>query len=132
MRRIVNGSTYDTDNDTLLAHYCNIDQYSEGDVMNLHDHVLCITKDGQLYVLHCLRAGDDCFEPLTREGALQWLIDDGAGEEFCTSAQIHSDDSVQRARARLPGESRDPFLPWAPVFAGVTRSLVRHWSADVR
>jgi hypothetical protein len=45
---------------------------------------------------------------------------------------------VQRARPRLPGESRDPFLPWAPApcslpgagFAGVTRFLLRHWSAD--
>jgi hypothetical protein len=25
---------------------------------------------------------------------------------------------------RLPGEGRDPFLPWAPAFAGVTEFLM--------
>jgi hypothetical protein len=28
-------------------------------------------------------------------------------------------DALQCARPRLPGEGRDPFLPWAPAFAGV-------------
>jgi hypothetical protein len=29
---------------------------------------------------------------------------------------------------RLPGEGRDPFLPWASAFAGVTVFWWQHWS----
>src|SRR5258708_7951906 len=43
---------------------------------------------------------------------------------LCTSAQTHSGDPGPRLLLRLPGEGRDPFLPWAPAFAGVTEFLV--------
>src|SRR6266404_9099093 len=35
---------------------------------------------------------------------------------------MHSDDSVRCLLPRLPGEGRDPVLPWAPAFQGVTQS----------
>jgi hypothetical protein len=74
MNRIINGATYDTETDLFLAHHSNIDQYSEGYRDNLHDHLLQMTKDGQLYVFHLLRPDDDCIEPLTHEDALQWVL----------------------------------------------------------
>jgi|SRR5271155_2049535 len=38
------------------------------------------------------------------------------------SALTHS-DSMPRLLQRLPGAGRDPFLLWAPAFAGVTEFL---------
>src|SRR5882762_8777002 len=35
---------------------------------------------------------------------------------------MHSDDSVRCLLPCLPGEGRDPVLPWAPAFQGVTQS----------
>jgi hypothetical protein len=78
-----------------------------------------------------------------REKSIAWPVFTGSGPapdgasrndtrvfQHPASAQIHSDDTVQRVRPRRPvglqptdlfrGESLDPFLPWAPAFAGVT------------
>ena len=59
----------------------------------------------------------------------------GSNRAILLSAQIHADDTVQPVRPRpsrgplahglIPWGNRDPFLPWAPAFAGVTTFLLR-------
>src|ERR1700739_584773 len=51
-------------------------------------------------------------------------VDASWARENRASAQTHSDDSVRRPLPCLPGEGRDPVLPWAPAFAGVTELLI--------
>src|SRR5215467_11659968 len=44
-------------------------------------------------------------------------------DQAVASAQIRSEDSPRFGPYCLPGEGRDPYQPWAPAFAGVTRLL---------
>jgi hypothetical protein len=112
MKRIINGTTYDTENDTFLEHYCDVDEDSEREVANLpahmadavalHDHLLHMTNDGQLYVFHCLRKDDDCIEPLTHEEALQWVLEHGAKHKTCTSPLDQLFPTTMVVSIRLP------------------------------
>ena len=76
-------SIYDPEYDPFLASYDVI--IKDGDDALLDRDILGITKDGQFFVIHDMRPGYDGIEPLTHEGALQWLMDRGAGEEDCRS-----------------------------------------------
>jgi hypothetical protein len=69
---------YDYENDPVLASY--IDIIGDGAVAL---HILQITKDGELYLIE--EGPGDFIQPLTREVALQWLMDHGAGQEKCSS-----------------------------------------------
>jgi hypothetical protein len=73
----------DYDAEDFLAGYVDIIKVGEHE--SVRSHILGITKDGQFYVFHDMKAEDECIELLTHEGALQWLMDHGAGQEDCTS-----------------------------------------------
>jgi hypothetical protein len=73
MNETTNDATYVYEIETVLAGHIDIIEDGASAM-----HILLITKDGDPYVVE--HTGD-FIKPLTLEGALQWLMDHGAGEE---------------------------------------------------
>jgi hypothetical protein len=95
-----NDTTYDIENDPALAGY--IDIIKDGEHAALHGHMLGITKDGQFYVFHHMKSEDECIERLTHEGAWQWLMDHGAGQEDCSSRLDELFPTTMAVSIRVP------------------------------
>ena len=95
MNETTNDATHVYKIDTVLAGYIDIIEDGASAM-----HILLITKDGDPYLVE--HTGDDFIKPLTREGALQWLMDHGAGEENSSSRLDEVFPTTMAVSIRVP------------------------------
>ena len=94
MNETTNDATYVYEIETVLAGYIDIIEDGASAM-----HILLITKDGDPYVVE--HTGD-FIKPLTLEGALQWLMDHGAGEENRSSRLDEVFPTTMAVSIRVP------------------------------